>query len=801
MSFSNIILAFSTLTLFNQYKIRMNKLLPLLFLCISQIANAQLTAIGEWNYHLSFTSAYNVAQNENKIFVASQSSVFTIDKSDRATAKYSKLNALSDVGVSSLAYGDEDDYLFIGYVTGNIDLVQDGYTYNLNDIKRSNNIIGSKEILHATFFNNDVYVSTGFGIVIINLKKLEIKETIYLGDNGSETPVYSTLIKNDTLYAASESGLYFIEIDNPFISNYEFWKRVDDFPNGQQNGPISQLTEYNNKIFVTYRNDADGFNDITYKRTADSWDVINDNQSVLRLKGSPYGLLMVSQNAVELKTENGSNIHANYTYQDVYYKPYDAVISEDSTIWIPNLYFGIIIDEWDYLSHVLLNGPHKDLAWKMSLFYNNLWIAGGAVSSSFGKTFSANGAYHYLNGVWNNFNKTSSALIKEKQFNDVISVTNDVNDPGHAFIGSYGDGLIEIRGDSTIAIFDHTNMEDHSLNLGDYGSDTTFIGVSGLSFDLDGNLWVVNPLNTKPVSVLTSDGEWKNFSFGSELSGNLKLSDIVPSFYSDQKWIIRPRNGILVFDDGGTPLDESDDLAKAISDSPGKGNLPSLFVGAIAEDLDGEIWVGTEKGPAVFYSPGSIFSGNNFDCRQILIEQDGNVQILLETESISAIAVDGGNRKWIGTSNNGVYLLSPDGTETIHHFTSENSPLLNNSIYSLVIDHLTGEIFIGTNLGIVSFRSDAIAPSAEVKKLHVYPNPVRQDYFGPIAINGMASNSEVRISDSNGNAVNQIISEGGQAIWDGTDFNGQRVNTGVYFIFASDQNGDNKGNGKVLIIK
>jgi hypothetical protein len=184
-----------------------------------------------------------------------------------------------------------------------------------------------------------------------------------------------------------------------------------------------------------------------------------------------------------------------------------------------------------------------------------------------------------------------------------------------------------------------------------------------------------------------------------------------------------------------------------------------------------------------------------------LIEQDGNVQILLETESITAIAIDGGNRKWLGTANNGVFLLSPDGTEQIHHFTSENSPLLSNIIYTISIDHLTGEVFFGTNLGIVSYRSDAVAPSYDKEELIVFPNPVRQDYFGPIAINGTASNSEVKITDSNGNAVNQLISEGGQAIWDGTNFNGERVATGVYFILSSDDTGEYKVAGKVLIIQ
>jgi len=779
----------------------MKKLLLLLLLILPFTAQSQLTGIGDWTYHFSFTSAYNIAQNEDKVFVSSSSSVYTIDKNSLETLDFNKLDALSDVGITCLVFNEDDNYLFVGYLNGNIDFIRDGFTYNLNDIKRSNNVLTSKRINHAYFYNDNVYVSTGFGVVIIDLEKLEIKETIYLGEDGAETPVYSTLIDSDTLYAASESGFFHIDHDNPFIANYEFWEREENFPNGEQNGPINQLTKFEDKLFVNYRNDGSGNNDIIYRKDENEWVPIIDNQTVLRLKGTPSGLLMVGLNVVQLKTSTGSNIHGFYNYNGDYPKPQDAVIDVDSNIWIPNLNYGVIIDRWDTTEHVLINGPFKDLGWKMSLYYNHLWVAGGKLTTAFGKTYSGNGSYHYINGTWSNLNKKNSQIMNDNSFSDVVAVTNDPNNPGEAYIGSYGKGLIEIKGDTVANIWNFDNMSEHSLNLGDYGADTTFIGVTGLNFDLNGNLWIVNPLNTKPVSVKTSSGAWMDFSFGNELSGNLKLSDIIPSFKSNQKWIIRVRNGILVFDDGGTPLDPTDDLAKSLSDSPGTGNLPSLHVSSIAEDLDGEIWVGTEKGPAVFYSPSNVFSGNNFDCRQILIEQDGNVQILLETETIKAIAIDGGNRKWLGTGNNGVFLVSPDGTETIHHFTSENSPLLHNTIYSIVLDHLTGEVFIATELGICSFRSDALAPYNPVEKLLVYPNPVRQDYFGPIAISGMASNSSVMITDSKGNAVNQLISEGGQAIWYGNDFNGERVSTGVYFIFASGQDGQEKASAKVLIIK
>jgi hypothetical protein len=779
----------------------MKKFLIIVLSVFPFLCQAQLTGIGEWTYHLSFTSAYNIAQNDTKVFVASGTSVYTIEKESLESADFSKLNALSDVGVSCLSYDENSDYLFVGYQNGNIDLIKDGITFNLSDIKRSGSVIGSKQINDAYFYEDDIYLSTGFGLVIISLEKREVKSTTLLGPDGTEAPVYRSLIFNDSLYAAAENGLMKIDVNNPFLSNFEFWIRDETFPIGGEEGPINQLTVYQDKLYANYRNDQSGNDDIIYRKDSLSWVPIVDNKTVLRMKGSDYGLLVVALDDVTLKKENGSNIHGFYTYEGIYHKPQDAVIGIDSTIYIPNLSFGVILDEWDSSRHVLLNGPYKDLAWKTDMHNNHLWVAGGKVTGSFGKEYNVNGVYHYHDGNWTNVNRTNSDIIDDFKFNDVISIANDVNNPDVSYAGSYGKGLIEIRGDTVSKIWNYTNMEEHSLNKGEFGSDTNFIGVSGLTIDLNGNLWISNPLNSHPVSVKTPSGEWKNFSFGNELSGNLKLSDITNTVRSNIKWIIRPRAGILTFDDGGTPLDTSDDQYKALSDAPGKGNLPSLFVGAIAEDLDGEIWVGTESGPAVFYSPTSIFSGGNYDCRQILIEQDGNVQILLETESITAISIDGGNRKWLGTANNGVFLLSPDGTEQIHHFTSENSPLLSNTIFSISIDNLTGEVFFGTGLGIVSYRSDAVSSNSEMEELLVFPNPVRQDYFGPIAINGTYANSEVKITDSNGNAVNQLVSEGGQAIWDGTNFNGERVATGVYFIFSSDESGEYKTSGKVLIIK
>ena len=762
---------------------------------------SQNTAIGDWQYHLSFTSSYSITQNADKIFASTESSVFTIDKSTNEVNDFNKNNALSDVGITYLTYNSDNDYLFIGYLNGNIDLVKDGTTFNVNDIKRSTNILGSKKVISATFYNNLIYVSTGFGIVVINLEKLEIKETILLGDNGTESPVNQTLIKEDTLFAAADNGFFYIDVNNPFISNFGFWTKVENFPDGESNGPFSHVVEYKDLIFVNYRNNADGNNDIIYKWDGEDWMPIKANQSINSLKSTPLGLLVCTKTPTFLMNENGGTIRSLWTFQDQYFTPYDAEIELDSTMWVANSKFSIIVDDDIEPFSIIPPGPFKDLSFQMSLFFGELWIAGGAVNAVWGKTYSGNGAYHFSNDNWANFNRGNTEIFEEYDFSDVIAVAVNQNNPNQVFLGSYGSGLIEMVNSKSNRAWNADNLEETSLSLGDFGSSDDFVGIGGLAFDKNNNLWITNPLNEKPVSVLTENGSWQNFSFGSALGGNLKMGEIIASFSSNQKWILRPREGLLVLDDGGTPLDRTDDQYKALNTNPGSGNLPSMDVRSIVEDLDGEIWVGTQAGPCVFYSPGNIFSGNNFDSNRILIEQDGNVQILLETESITALAIDGGNRKWVGTENSGVFLLSPDGTEQIHHFTIENSPLLSNQIQDIVLDHLTGEVYISTLLGLVSYRSDATAPPPSVENLKIFPNPVRNDYFGPIAIDGVESNSSVKITDELGNVVNQLISEGGQAVWDGTDFNGERVSTGVYIILAVDKTGKNAASGKVLMLK
>jgi len=265
-------------------------------------------------------------------------------------------------------------------------------------------------------------------------------------------------------------------------------------------------------------------------------------------------------------------------------------------------------------------------------------------------------------------------------------------------------------------------------------------------------------------------------------------------------WFINKQAGLVVFNPNGTVTDESDDQFKTLTTAEGGGNLPSNTVRCITEDIDGEIWVGTEEGVAVFYAPENVFTENDFDAQQILIEQDGNIQILLETEKVSAITIDGANRKWIGTQGAGVFLMSEDGTNQIYAFNKDNSPLISNNINDIEINHETGEVLFATDLGIISFQSEATGFSDDYADVYAFPNPVREDYDGPIAIRGLLGETDVKITDIAGNLVFETISKGGTATWFGRNLQGERVQTGVYVVFCSDSEGEKTFVTKILLV-
>jgi ligand-binding sensor domain-containing protein len=224
---------------------------------------------------------------------------------------------------------------------------------------------------------------------------------------------------------------------------------------------------------------------------------------------------------------------------------------------------------------------------------------------------------------------------------------------------------------------------------------------------------------------------------------------------------------------------------------------------SIAEDLEGNIWVGSDQGPLIYYNPEKVFDGDLNAFRIKIPRNDGTglVDYLLKNETITSIVVDGANRKWLGTLNSGAYYLSPDGTILLRNFNEQNSPILSNTIVSMAADNKTGDVWFGTTKGIQSFRGDATTGEEKFTNVYSFPNPVREDFTGNVTITGLMRDSQIRITDISGNLVYETVSDGGQASWDLKTYNGKHVATGVYLIFCASNDGTQSVVTKMLVIK
>lgn len=761
-------------------------------------AFSQLSAIGEWRLHLPYLKASLAEQAGSKIYCVADDNLFYFDKAGNSIQRFSKINGLSDATINAMAYYPAKDMLLVSYSNANMDLITDGVVYNIPDIKLKS-ITGAKTINHIYFNGDMAYLSCSFGIVVLNLIKREVKDTWYIGPNGGALDIGAVALDaSQWMYAAAKDGVYRADINDPNIGYYANWTKLIT---AGTNNKFNHIVFYGGKIIANHSHNYEN----SPADTARAYDGTNWTVALNENSGGHNYRFHLSDNL--LAVSNGSSVNVydqnlaridEINSSDYGNGDRKDAVKDGRTWWIADSMNGLVrfVTSSDF-SFIVPEGPRSVSAGGLKAEGGIIYIAHGPSEQPWFQQYKAAEVSVYKNGFWKNITRDNTPALNG--INDFVSIETDKNDPHHFFAGSLGNGLVEIKDGAVVNIFNTSNSSLQQI----FGQ----VRVNGLAYDDDQNLWVANCLTPAPLSVRKADGSWLAFSFPGVLNTptNVDLTDIMINSYG-QKWIIVPRlstgqsNGILVFDDNYTIDDKSDDQYKLLNDADGNGGLPSSQVYAMAEDHDGQVWVGTAKGIAVFYSPSLIFSNENFDAQQILIFQDGAYQYLLETEVVTAIAVDGANRKWIGTEAGGVFLMSPDGTSQIRNFNIINSPLISNKIYKIAIDHKSGEVYFATDKGLVSYRSDATEGGDGFENVFVYPNPVRENYAGPIAISGLVENTNVKIADISGSLVYETTSLGGQAIWYGTNFEGRRVQTGVYMVYCASPEGDKKAIAKILLI-
>ncbi len=755
-----------------------------LFVLMCYLGLAQ--QINEWKDHLSYYQTTKVFSSPEMIFCVTPYSLFSYEKENGFIQRVSKINYLSDIEISDASYSPDFQSLIVGYTNGNIDIINGNKTTNYRDILRATQIT-NKTINQVKIVDTIAYISGGFGIVLFDLSKKEIIENYSVGTSDNPIEVNATQIKGDTIFSATNKGLYYSLMNNPLIKFPQAWNKISTLQ--KPNIEYTKLFLFNEKLYLNYST-TDFLGDTLYQVSAKGFkkitELIGNNNMSFYPKGDT---LVVSHNFnVTVYNKNFEVLSSYFDYQSASSPQPRYAIFDESAMWIADFRQGLIKANDPFNNEIVIpSSPPYSGNRDIISTNNTVYVTRGDRAENWGKTFTEATLMVYENNEWSSIDKTNNPPLDSIQ--DIINLASNPNNPTEIIGATIGFGLVKFEGNKVKSIYNDKNSTLE--NIIGYG-----VGVSDMKFDNNGNLWCTNMLTNSILHVKDAENNWESFSFPTLLNEETTADLLINGF--NQKWVSIRDVGILVFDDNYTPFDKTDDQVKLLTPSEGNGNLPSATILSIAEDKDGEIWIGSDKGLRVIYNPEEVFN-NNAEAQDILIKQGLYFQVLLESEAITSIAIDGGDNKWIGTQGSGVFCLSPDGTNEIFHFTAENSALWSNNIQSIGINQKTGEVYIGTDKGLISYRGLETEPNSDYSQIYAYPNPVKSTFTGPVAVTGLVRNSEVRITDLAGNIVLKTIAPGGQILWDKKDTNGNMVASGVYLVFVSTLDGIQREVTKIFI--
>lgn len=758
-----------------------------------------------WRDHTSLNYCNSVTRLGTTIYASNVVGVVRFDQMEEATESVTKINGLSDIGVRLLRTNPYNNKLLVVYENCNIDIIDlEGNIRNYADFKLKA-FNGKKIINEVTFQKEMAYLACGFGIVQFDTDKREIRETFFIGPNGTDMEVYQVALNDSLIFAATASGLYRSNYKLKNLKDFNSWKldTVDIPP-----GPYVGVVCANDTVFTAYspyKTDASKtLRDTIYKYTSSGWSKYNPGETgytvrkfcmtsgsyISYLNQTQYGLGMIVRHVTTAKPLNYIT-----SFNGEYFEPNDLFFGvnavKNTVYWVSDNVNGLYhtLDSYPYYRQypVTTEGMNLPQVNSIDMYKGKMVISPSHPDEAGGTTYSRQGINVMSKGEWTYVLQRDPA--SNLPFQDITYAFTDRKDTSHMWASSWRSGLLEYKNNAVVRIYNASNS-----GIGQINPDNPRI--AGLGMDSDGNLWFANSDVANYLGVVKKDGNLVSFNFGTPRFTRKILVD-----RNNYVWAIHEREqGITVFKNDNFKQPILGVNFKVLTKDVGNGNIQSNAVHSIAEDKEGKIWVGTAAGVAVFYNPSSVFNSSGFDAQPIKIVQDGNVELLLAKEVVKCIAVDGANNKWIGTASGGVYCFSSDGLTQLYHFTESNSPLYSNSILDIGYDETTGDVYFGTERGLQSFRGTIVAGSSNYDNIYAYPNPVKPNYAGTVLVKGLLDNSSVKIVDEGGNLAWETKSKGGQIEWPVTNFSGNRVAPGVYVVYASTTDGASKAVTKILVI-
>jgi ligand-binding sensor domain-containing protein len=748
--------------------------------CITA-ANAQDRPIGAWRSFLPYNNAIGLATDGNMLFAIANQGFYTYNSRQEQVEAFSKVEGMHDIGMQCVGYDIATSTAILVYANGNIDLFKDNTFYNIAELKIKT-VAGAKNVYSVYTQNGLAYLSTSIGVIVIDLAKQNIKETYEFSVNSLAIPVKGITGRGDSLFALTTYGIYKASINSRELQNFQVWQIVDT------NKGYNYISEMGGSIYAA------------------------TDEKVYRVNGAGRDLVYTCPSTITHTDVNGSKLYVSEYNTDTYngnikiftnvglvdsivmtgHKPKQIVTNTDGSVWIADEFGGLVkYSDNKEFGYYTPTGPTDFNSYDIYANNKDLWIAHGGFNGKYSPNGNKAGISNYKDDKW----KYLTRFIYPP-FDTLADFSVFLKDEisGVIYAGSLVNGLFILNPDGTYELLNQGSIFDMVPSIEFYKRQ-----IAGMALDSKRNLWVTTLFSTHQLYVKTLENKWYKFTIPNVQFGGQTVVDDY-----DQIWFVGYNgDGVVVYNYGSNEniADKSDDASYHLLSGKGYGNLPSNTVNCIAKDNNNNMWIGTANGIGIVNNCNAPFTQSApCDADIPIVQYDQYAGYLFAGNNVRAIAVDGANRKWVGTDD-GVWLLSSDAGKIIYRYTVDNSPLPSNKIQKISIDKVTGDVYIGTEQGLVSYRSTAIEGGTTNTNIVSFPNPVPSGYQGTIAIKGLVANADVRITDISGQLVYRTKALGGQAVWNGLDYTGRRPQTGVYLIFASDANGAETYTGKLVFLK
>ena len=585
--------------------------------------------------------------------------------------RITRSEGLSDSKINTIFFHQDQSTLIVAYDNAALDLITDDGVRSVVDIVNFNNIPIDKYINKISWEDEShVFVSANYGLSLLDVRTGQFLFTLFTPN----LKVYDCIKENNQYFMGTESGIYFLEIKgSEIIQNFNSWEKLDQSYGLSPTEAYHSCIKFKGSVYVSNTTEIFQWQNKKFHSI-----YINQDYGVNYLSEGVHYLLAglhCKSNCGELVGFFDENLtlttsNAECTKQNLY-----AIESEDSTIWYADVRWSFRYSKkaGDPCNSLMVSGPATNKCFEIAALQDGIYVAAGGVDNVFAPKYWNEGILKYSDHTWSSINSFTIPQLNNYNLNDILRIAESP-DKTKIYYASAGKGLLEYtRKDSTYKLYNKSNSPLEAPS-----QDTGSVRLSGLGFDKNKTLWITNYLAPNyGLLSLNVKGEWKKYLFQNALFTEVKVDQ------NGYKWIVnRQSGGVTVFDEGD-PNNSSDDRSILLTNS--NTDMTTNDVRTIEVDLDGDVWVGTAEGPVVFECGASIFDGTCKGSRR-KVDQDGIIYYLLSSEVITTIAVDGANRKWFGTSNNGIYVQSPGGETQIYNFNKSNSPLLDNSIFDITID-------------------------------------------------------------------------------------------------------------------